>query len=145
MAQRWLEPKGERNFKKHVNLYKNNHLAKGNLSKSFKNLQIVQLLFNSSYSSHFCVCSACEITLRGLREKLKHKIRYIDDNAEQNNAKETPSKVSILSGHGTEDDDNDPDDKDLKSNQKSAKSGDLCIEIKLGKIILSSSPLYRSL
>ena len=68
-----------------------------------------------------------------MREKLRHKIRYIDDNAEQNNAKETPSKVSILSGHGTEDDDNDPDDKDLKSNQKSAKSGDLCIEIKLGK------------
>jgi hypothetical protein len=80
-----------------------------------------------------------------LREKLKDKIRYVDDNAEQNNAKETPSKVSILSGHGTEDDDNDPDDKDLKSNQKSAKSGDLCIEIKLGKIILSSSHLYRSL
>ena len=69
---------------------------------------------------------------------MKHKIRYIDDNAEQNNAKETPSKVSILSGHGTEDDDNDPDDKDLKSNQKSAKSGDLCIEIKLGKNILWS-------
>ena len=68
---------------------------------------------------------------------MKNKIQYIDDNAEQNNAKETPSKVSILSGHGTEDDDNDPDDKDLKSNQKSAKSGDLCIEIKLGKIILS--------
>ena len=82
--------------------------------------------------------------VRGLRETLKHKIRYIDDNAEQNNAKETPSKVSILSGHGTEDDDNDPDDKDLKSNQKSAKSGDLCIEIKLGKIILSSSHLYRN-
>ena len=89
-------------------------------------------------SGHFCVCWALEIILRGLREKLKNKIQYVDDNAEQNNAKETPSKVSILSGHGTEDDDNDPDDKDLKSNQKSAKSGDLCIEIKLGKNILLS-------
>ena len=33
------------------------------------------------------------------------------------------------------DDNNDPSDpSDLKSNQKSAKSGDLCVEIKLGKI-----------
>ena len=42
--------------------------------------------------------------------------------------------MSILSGHGTEDDDNDASDQnDMKSNQKSAKTGDLCIEIKLGK------------
>ena len=59
----------------------------------------------------------------------------IDGDAEQNNAKETPSKVSILSGHGTEDDDNDTSDpNDQKSNQKSSKTADLCIEIKLGKV-----------
>ena len=39
-----------------------------------------------------------------------------------------------LSGNGTEDDDIDASDQnDMKSNQKSAKTGDLCIEIKLGK------------
>ena len=40
-----------------------------------------------------------------------------------------------LSGNGTEDDDDDASNQnDMKSNQKSAKTGDLCIEIKLGKI-----------
>ena len=41
------------------------------------------------------------------------------------------------------DDNNDPSDpSDLKSNQKSAKSGDLCVEIKLGKI---KSSIFNSL
>ena len=44
------------------------------------------------------------------------------------------SKVSILSGHGTEDDENDIDANETKQTSKQTnKTGDLCIEIKLGK------------
>ena len=50
---------------------------------------------------------------------------------EQNNGKDEQSNVSILGGHGTEDDDNDIDINKTKSN--ASKTGDLCIEIKLGK------------
>ena len=50
---------------------------------------------------------------------------------EQNNGKDEQSNVSILGGHGTEDDDNDIDINKTKSN--ASKTGDRCIEIKLGK------------
>lgn len=57
-----------------------------------------------------------------------------DAENEQNNAKEETSKVSILSGNGTEDDDiNEASDGHDVNTSKGKKSGDLTIEIKLGK------------
>ncbi len=54
-----------------------------------------------------------------------------DADNDQNNGKEDPKQVAILSGNGTEDDDNDDNSNDKTG--KSGKTGDLCIEIKLGK------------
>ena len=64
-----------------------------------------------------------------------------DGENEQNTNKETVSKVSILSGHGTEDDDNENQESEAKNKSQSSnsgsgggtKSGELSIEIKLGK------------
>ena len=59
-----------------------------------------------------------------------------DDNNEQNNAKDEASKVSILSGNGTEDDDNESEtlhENNGKIKSSTSKTGDLSIEIKIGK------------
>ena len=66
-----------------------------------------------------------------------------DAENDQKNEKETVSKVSILSGHGTEDDDNENENATSKGNSNKnatsgnsgggTKSGELSIEIKLGK------------